>query len=65
MKDENISAFACNTGKLIEKIIDEATDNIAEENRQLKGKIMQWYAQTKDEDFKEYFGITSHLNGRV
>lgn len=46
MEDEIISAFAFRTGKQIEQLIKEQT------------KILHWYADTRDEKFREYFNIT-------
>ena len=57
-KDEVISAFAFNTGKAIEQLIIETTNNLQEENRTLKAAIMSWYVKTRDEDFKDFFYIT-------
>lgn len=65
MKDEIISAFAYNTAKEIENIIIYQTNGILEENKFLQGKILNWYQQTRDEKFKEYFNITELKEGHI
>jgi hypothetical protein len=65
MKDEIISAFAYNTAKEIENIIINRTNGILEENQFLQTKILNWYQQTRDEKFKEYFNITELKEGHI
>ena len=65
MDNEIISAFAFKTGRQIEQIIKEQTDNLQEINQMLEAKILQWYMKSKDEEFAEYFGITTAREGRV
>jgi hypothetical protein len=65
MKDEIISAFAYNTAKEIENIIINRTNVILEENQFLQAKILNWYQQTRDEKFKEYFNITELKEGHI
>jgi len=65
MKDEIISAFAYNTTKEIENIIIYRTNGILEENQFLQTKILNWYQQTRDEKFKEYFNITELKEGHI
>jgi len=65
MKDEIISAFAYNTAKEIENIIINRTNGILEENQFLQAKILNWYQQTRDEKFKEYFNITELKEGHI
>ncbi len=62
-RDENISAFAFKTGKAIEQLIKEQTDNLAEKNQMLEAKILQWYMKTKDKEFAEHFNIITN-NGK-
>lgn len=57
MTEERISAFAFNTGRLIEKIIIEHTNNLQEKNKILEAKIMQWYMLHKDKQFAEFMNI--------
>lgn len=56
-KQEEISAFAFKTGMMIEQLINEKTNNLEQENRLLQAKILNWFAQTKDQEFKKYFNI--------
>ena len=65
MKDEIISAFAYNTAKEIENIIINRTNGILEENQFLQAKILNWYQQTRDEKFKEYFNLTELKEGHI
>jgi len=65
MKDEIISAFAYNTAKEIENIIINRTNVILEENQFLQAKILNWYQQTRDEKFKEYFNLTELKEGHI
>jgi len=65
MKDEIISAFAYNTAKEIENIIIYRTNGILEENQFLQTKILNWYQQTRDEKFKEYFNLTELKEGHI
>lgn len=62
--DDFISAFSFNTGNLIEKIINEKTNNINEENKFLQAKILGFYHDVEDniikEKYKKYFNITVH-----
>jgi hypothetical protein len=62
-KNEIISAFAFNTGKKIERLIQEHTNNLENENRMLEAKILMWYSKTKDKDFAEFFDISISRNG--
>ena len=67
MNEDNktISAFAFNTGRLIEDLIIKETNNLQEENRMLQAKILDWYGMTQDDKFKEYFGIKTHSSGKI
>jgi hypothetical protein len=68
-KDAHISAFAYNTGKIIERLIVEETNNLIETNKLLEGKILHFYTMIKDEDLKEefanYFGIKPKRFGKI
>ena len=64
-KDEIISAFAFNTGRQIEELIKEQTNNLQERNQMLEAKILDWYAKSKDEKFAEHFGIKEARDGMV
>jgi len=65
-KDEIISAFAFSTGKKIEELIIEQTNNLQETNKHLEAKILQWWTDNgRDEKFAEYFEITSARSGLI
>lgn len=64
-EDKVISAFAFKTGKLIEELIKDKTDNLQERNRILEAKILQWYTKSRDADFAEHFGITEMRSGNI
>jgi hypothetical protein len=58
--DRNISAFAYNTGRIIEDLITERTKNLEYTNQQLEAKILQWYTNNRaDKGFAKHFGITN------
>lgn len=63
-RDEDISAFAFNLGKEIEKIINHRTDNLESTNRHLESKILSWFAKTKDPKFADFFDINSMGYGK-
>ncbi len=65
MDNNFISSFAFNTGKQIEKLVKEQTNNLQERNQMLEAKILDWYAKSKDEKFAEHFGIKEARDGRV
>jgi len=65
MDNDFISAFAFNTGRQIEELIKEQTDNLQERNQMLEAKILDWYAKSRDEKFAEHFGIKEAREGRV
>lgn len=64
-KDEAISAFAFNTGREIEKFINERNSNLVETNMLLEGKILTFAGRIKFFDsakdletaYREFFGI--------
>ncbi len=62
-KDEIISAFAFDTGKKIESLIKEQTNNLEEQNKLLEAKIMQWYMKDRNPEFAEHFGIKECRSG--
>ena len=64
-KKEKISAFAYKTGKHIENIVYGEMELMALRNKELEGKVLQWYVKTKDEEFAKYFGIESKRNGKT
>ncbi len=64
-KDEIISAFAFKTGKAIERLIKEQTENLEGRNKITEARILQWYAKTKDEEFAKYFDITTMRDGNA
>lgn len=63
--NDNISAFAFNTGREIEKIIEKETENLKGRNQILEARLLQWYMKTKDEEFAKHFGITSQREGKL
>lgn len=65
MDNNFISSFAFNTGKQIEKLVKEHTNNLQERNQMLEAKILDWYAKSKDEKFAEHFEIKETSDGRV
>ena len=62
-KDEIISAFAFDTGRKIENLIKEQTNNLEYQNKILEAKIMQWYTKDRDPAFAEHFGIKEYRSG--
>lgn len=64
-ENESISAFAFKTGKMIEGLIIEKTNNLEEENRFLQAKILNWFGKTKDQEFAKYFNITTVTKATV
>lgn len=64
-----ISAFAFNTGKLIEKLINERTQHLEDKYKMLEAKLMSYYMKMPDGDAKSefggYFGIIRVNSGRI
>lgn len=64
-----ISAFAFNTGKLIEKLIDERTQNLEDKYKVLEAKVMHYYMTMPDGEAKSqfggFFGIIRTNTGRI
>jgi len=76
--DKIISAFAFDTGRLIEKIIDERTNNLFDQKQELEALILGFYNklstniisdQLSIEDiillYKEYFKIKTNKVGFI
>lgn len=61
IEDEQISAFAFNTGRLIEHIVNTMNDNLKEENDTMRGRIMSFRLKIWDKGLREaydrHFGI--------
>lgn len=47
--DENISAFSFNTGKIIEKFINETNNNLEKEYKQLQAQVLDFRNKIKYE----------------
>ena len=56
-EDNSISAFAFNTGRVIEQLIAEETDNLKDRCKLLEAKILHYSEISNDIGFKEFFGI--------
>ena len=66
MSKETISAFAFHTGKAIENLINEETNNLRDKNQLLEAKILQWYANRGyDPEFAKFFGIGEAREGEI
>lgn len=66
MSKDTISAFAFRTGKAIEEVINEETNNLRDKNQLLEAKILQWYANKgQDPEFAEFFGIGGTRKGKI
>jgi hypothetical protein len=62
MKEELISAFAFKTGKEIEKIIVDTTNNLQDKNTRLEATILHWYmSKGKDPEFAKFFNIVPEI----
>ncbi len=76
-EDENISAFAFKTGRLIEDLINKETNNLKEENKLLQARILNFYCKLNDnvevyyytpdlvQEYKEYFNIETLTKGKI
>ena len=65
MSKETISAFAFHTGKAIENMVNEETNNLRSKNQLLEAKILQWYANKGyDPEFAEFFQIGKKREGK-
>lgn len=56
-EQNRISAFSFDVAQSIEDLITEKVGQTLEDNKYLSAKILNWYMQTKDEKFAEYFNI--------
>ncbi len=77
MEDNNISAFAFKTGRLIEELINKENNNLKEENQMLQARILHFYAKLKDDskvffytpdlikDYEKNFNVATHYSGKV
>lgn len=63
LQNDGISVFAFKTGKIIESIIHEHTNNLEERNQQTEAKILDWYSKTRDNEFAKHFNITTIREG--
>tara|TARA_R110000868_G_scaffold14414_2_gene66995 strand:- start:14645 stop:14854 length:210 start_codon:yes stop_codon:yes gene_type:complete len=69
MKNDNISAFAYNTGKAIEELIDKETNNLKDINRNLEASILLYRHKIKHtymvKDFDNHFNIKIQTEGKI
>lgn len=66
--NSNISAFAYNTGHLIENLIKEETNNLKHRAQMAEAKILDFYQRLKEPiktEYAEYFGIISQSCGEI
>ena len=69
--NEAISAFAFHTGRRIEQMVIEATNNLQEQNNLLQAKIFQYRQDVLKGDLKatelydKHFGIESLSVGKI
>lgn len=64
----SISAFAYNTGKIIEMLISEETNNLAENNKLLEAKILGYRMNLPEElrpQYELYFDIHKQTEGKI
>ena len=64
----DISAFAYNTGHLIEELIKHETDNLKERQRLNEAKILGFYNELQEpikSKYAEYFGIINIKEGKI
>jgi len=63
-----ISAFAYNTGHLIEELIKNETNSLKERNQLYEAKILGFYNELQEptkSKYAEYFGITDIKEGNI
>jgi len=80
VENESISAFAYTMGKSIEKVLNEKTNNLEEENRILQAKILDFRSKIKEDwlelpnykytqevlkQYDEHFGIKKVTEGKI
>ena len=69
-KDEAISAFAYNTGRMIEELINDRTNNLERNYKQLQARLFTFRHLHLTEfpelakKFDNYFRITTLTNGK-
>lgn len=61
--DEDISAFAFNTGKMIERFINKTNNNLEEDYKHLQALVLNFRNKIKDEEFVKQFD--KHFNIQV
>lgn len=67
-KKEVISAFAFRTGKAIEKMVIEATDNLRDTNMMLEALMLGYRSRLSGDalkDYDEYMGINANREGKA
>lgn len=62
-ENEDISAFAFNTGKMIERFINKTNNNLAEDYNHLQALVLDFRNKIKDEEFVKQFD--KHFNIQV
>jgi len=67
MKNEEISTFAFNTGKEIERIIDQEMGGLKVRNQNLEAKVLQYYHLLRERDNNELIDRTlaSEVEGKI
>ena len=66
--ESKISAFAFNTGHLIEELINEQNDYLINRIKETEVKILGFYQSLNDiqkKEYAEYFGIKSFNEGKL
>lgn len=69
--DENkvISAFAFNTGQLIEQLINDRTSHLEDKYKMLEAKLLDYYmrlpAGAIKSEFGGFFGIIRQTGGKI
>lgn len=61
--DEDILAFAFNTGKMIERFINKTNNNLEEDYKHLQALVLNFRNKIKDEEFVKQFD--KHFNIQV
>lgn len=62
-ENEDISAFAFNTGKMIERFINKTNNNLEKDYKQLQALVLDFRNKIKDEEFVKQFD--KHFNIQV
>ena len=70
--DEDISAFAFNTGKMIERFINKTNNNLSEDYEQLQALVLDFRNILNKEDYAdviawydEHFNIQIQKDGEI